>query len=36
MTLVWHLIRTHMLKFQGCSAAKEAVNVLNTSENQAM
>lgn len=36
MAVVWHLICTHMLKFQGCSAAVEPMNVLNISENQAM
>lgn len=36
MTVDWHLICTHMLKFQACSAAIEAMNVLNISENQAM
>lgn len=36
MAVVRHLIRTHMLKFQGCSVAIEEMNVLNISENQAM
>lgn len=36
MAVVRHLIHTHMLKFQGCSATVEPMNMLNVSENQAV
>lgn len=34
MTVVWHLIHTHVLKFQSCSAAIGIMNAINISENQ--